>query len=248
MRDSSAGWLSTREAAELLRVSEASVRRWSDRGVLPVRRVGRRRERRYRVDDVRQFARRQQARGPAPEPSASRVLLGGLPVEAPSHLAALYDGDAGPLRLSLPFLVDGLRSAQPCVLVAKGELLDRYLEALRPEIDVDQALASGLLSVADGPGRTQEEALEFWEERCWAALAKGSSVIRAVAEMSSAREGFVSEREMLAFESAVNLTFRRFPIVALCQYDVDTFSGGALMAALKAHPDLFALPLGRFLN
>jgi transcriptional repressor of dcmA and dcmR len=176
------------------------------------------------------------------------VRLGGLPVETSRHLAALYESDAGRLRLSLPFLVNGLRSAQPCFLVARGEVLDRYLEALRLEVDVDQAVTSGMLRVADGPGSTVEEALEFWEQGCWDALAKGSSVIRVVGEMASAREGFVSEREMLAFEVAVNLTFKRFPVVALCQYDVNAFTGAALMAALRSHPDLFELPLGRFLS
>ena len=37
--------LNTKEAARFLRVSEASIRRWSDAGLLPARRVGRRRER-----------------------------------------------------------------------------------------------------------------------------------------------------------------------------------------------------------
>ena len=36
--------LNTEEAARFLRVSEASIRRWSDAGLLPARRVGRRRE------------------------------------------------------------------------------------------------------------------------------------------------------------------------------------------------------------
>ena len=47
--------LSTREAAELLGVSEASIRRWSDEGLLPVRRIGRRLERRFSEEDLRRF-------------------------------------------------------------------------------------------------------------------------------------------------------------------------------------------------
>src|SRR2546428_10515716 len=38
--------LNTPEAARFLRVSQASIRRWSDSGLLAARRVGRRRERR----------------------------------------------------------------------------------------------------------------------------------------------------------------------------------------------------------
>ena len=47
--------LNTKEAAEFLRVSEASIRRWSDSGLLPAQRVGRRRERRFAQSDLVQF-------------------------------------------------------------------------------------------------------------------------------------------------------------------------------------------------
>jgi hypothetical protein len=41
---------------------------------------------------------------------------------------------------------------------------------------------------------------------------------------------------------------RRYPVVVICQYDVREFDGEALLRALKAHPDLFALGVGTFLN
>src|SRR3989442_5262216 len=43
--------LNTAEAARFLRVSQASIRRWSDSGLLAARRVGRRRERRVNEAD-----------------------------------------------------------------------------------------------------------------------------------------------------------------------------------------------------
>ena len=50
--------LSTKAAAEHLRVSEASVRRWSDAGLLPVQRIGRRGTRRFAKSDLQAFAQR----------------------------------------------------------------------------------------------------------------------------------------------------------------------------------------------
>src|SRR3979490_3074688 len=47
--------LNTKEAARFLRVSEASIRRWSDAGLLPASRVGRRRERRFAHDELGRF-------------------------------------------------------------------------------------------------------------------------------------------------------------------------------------------------
>jgi len=246
--------LSTREAAGVLGVSEASVRRWSDGGALPVKRVGRRRERRFKADHVQGFeppgARRRSVAGGAGAPTAPKVTVGGRAVDAYTHLAALYDTDAGRLRLTAPFLQEGLEAGQPCFLMAHGEVLENYLARLRrvAGLNLNEALASGRLSVADTPGTTVDEALQFWEQSFWTAIDSRAPVIRVVGEMVSVRDRFTSEGEMLTYEAALNLTVKRFPCVVICQYDARRFSGQALFTALRAHPDLFSQPLGPFLS
>lgn len=244
------GWLSTHEAAQRLGVSEATVRRLSDRGALPVQRVGRRGERRYKVEDVQGFepsAPRLFTPGPPPPPS---VTVAGRAIEAPSHLCAFYDSDASRLRLSAPLLQEGLLAGEPCLLIANGDVLDQYLDRLGrvPGLDLDAAIASRRFTIPETPGRTVDEAVRFWEQALWAAVETGAPVIRAVGEMVSERERFISEAEMLAYEAAISLTLKRFPIVVICQYDVRRFSGQALFSALRAHPDLFSQPLGPFLT
>ena len=56
------------QAAALLRVSEASLRRWTNAGRLPCRRIGGRRERRFRRADLMAFL-----EGDASETPASHV-------------------------------------------------------------------------------------------------------------------------------------------------------------------------------
>jgi excisionase family DNA binding protein len=245
MRDRSREGLSTRQAAERLGVSEASVRRWSDEGRLPVRRVGKRRERRFRLEDVESASHVHARERPRTAGQAAQVMLGGQAVEVPIHLAALYDSDAGRVRLTAPFLGDGLRAGQPCFLLAQGEEAESYLAALdaMPGVDVDEALASGMLTVLGGPGRTVAKALDFWEEKLWAAKDRHAPVIRAVGEMVSERENFESEQEMLAYEAALNMTARRFPCAVICQYDVRRFSGPAILQAIRAHPDILDVSL-----
>ena len=240
--------LSTREVAERLSVSEASVRRWSDRGLLPVQRVGKRRERRFRPQDVNRLAGEATPAGPSGRPG-DQLLLGGRMVDIPFHLATFYDTDAGRFRLTIPFLVDGLRSGQPCVLVASGEVLDGYLLALETRgVDVETALTSGALATFPGPGRTVGEALDFWERILWLALDRNARMARGVGEMASVRDGFESEQEMLAFEAALDPTARRFPCALICQYDVRRFSGQAVLQALRAHPDILSVSLGPLLK
>lgn len=235
--------LSTKEVAERLGVSEASVRRWSDTGRLPVRRIGRRRERRFKPADVDRLTVHPRTPGlPADRP---RLALAGEMVAVPFHVATFYDSDHGRLRLTIPFLADGIRAGQPTFLIAHGAYLDDYLTALTvgAGIDVDAALESGALAVFPGPGRTVEEALDFWERNIWNALDRHATLIRGVGEMAAVREVFESEQEMLRFEAALDPTIRRFPFAAICQYDVREFSGRAVLAAMRAHPDMLDVSL-----
>src|SRR5690348_4130597 len=187
--------LSTRQVAERLGVSEASVRRWSDSGHLPVQRVGKRQERRFRARDVDAAARRRPSASPPPKPGAPDVVLAGQAISVPVHVPAFYDSDAGRVRLTAPFLAEGIKAGQPCFLLAQGEELSSYLVALDsdPTIDVDEALSSGALTVAGAPGKTVAQALDFWEAKLWEAMDRHATLMRAVGEMASEREGFESE-------------------------------------------------------
>jgi excisionase family DNA binding protein len=241
----------TKEAAGFLRVSEASIRRWSDAGLLSARRIGRRRERRFSETDLLRFL------GTAGGDAASRtetvptsVNVGGVPLPLHTHLATLYDSDPGRLRLTVPFFADGLRSGQPCYLAASGDVLDAYVEALgkEPGVDLDAAVAEGRFITIAGPGTSVEGALSFWEQAFWRALADGPSVLRVVGEMTCELHAFSSEAEMMRYEVAFNMLARRFPSVTLCQYDVREFGGEVVFQAIKAHPDLYSAHMGSFLS
>ena len=245
----SKGWLSTLQAAKRLGVSEASVRRWSDRGLLPVQRVGKRLERRFKPEHVERFAAPARP-GPPLASGPTRVTLAGQTVEVATHLATLYDSDAARTRLAAPFLAEGIRAGQPCFLMAEGEGLAGYMDALdaMPGVDVDAAIASGVLMIAAAPGSTARESLDHFEKVFWSAVDRNAAVIRLVGEMASVRDEFTSERELLDFEAMFNTVGKRFPCVAVCQYDVRKFSGQAVLAALRAHPDIFDVSMGLLLK
>jgi excisionase family DNA binding protein len=238
--------LNTQEAARYLRVSTASIRRWSDAGLLPVTRIGGRHERRFREVDL--IAYLGAGESPASRQSTA-VNVGGVSLPLHTHLATFYNTDSGRLRLSVPFFAEGIRAGQPCFLGAGGDVLDAYLEALRAEgVDVDAAIRLGRFVPVDGPGTTLKGALDFWEQQFWPALAGGQTVIRVVGEMSSERKVFSSDAEMMNYEVAYNMLAKRFPMVTLCQYDVREFDGETIFLAIRSHPDLFSLHLGSFLH
>jgi len=181
--------------------------------------------------------------------SERAINVGGALVPIPGHLATFHSTDAGGLRLSLPFLAEGLRSGQPCFLVAHESVLQRYLDALAQQagVDLEAAIDGGQFTIIRLQG-TAPEAIDRWEQLFASALSTGATVIRLVGEMAAARTMFTSEEEMLRYEEMFDLMFRRYPGVYLCQYDVRAFGGSSLLRALKSHPDLYGLRLGTFLN
>jgi excisionase family DNA binding protein len=242
--------LNTKEAARFLRVSEASIRRWSDSGLLPARRLGPRRERRFDLSELERYLGNGPDNRQSPVRSPEAVTIGGASVPLRSHFAPIYSSDLGGLRLTVPFLADGLRAGQPCFLVASGPVLQRYATALTEDqrIDFEKATSSGQLVVMDGPGATAVESIANWEEKFSRALGGGPTTIRVVGEMACERRLFASDAEMIAYDEAYDLMTRRFPAVTLCPYDAREFDGETILRVLKAHPDMFQQHLGLFLN
>src|ERR1700693_2622408 len=106
------GLLNTKEAAQFLRVSEASIRRWSNAGLLKAQRVGGRRERRFAQDELVGFLDQPTGAARPAFSQTSTVNVGGTPVPLRSHLAPIFGTHLGGLRLSVPFLADGIRAGQ----------------------------------------------------------------------------------------------------------------------------------------
>jgi excisionase family DNA binding protein len=241
--------LNTKEAAKFLRVSEASIRRWSDFGLLPSHRVGRRRERRFAQADLVLFLGKPTGQVQPATAEVSSVNVGGAWVPIRTHVAPIYGTDAGGLRLTVPFLAAGIRAGQPSFLAATGTVLERYARALAElGIDFAEATDSKGLTIVGWEGGTVEAALANWEGLWGKALAAGPTVLRVVGEMASERTMFGSDADMLAYEEAYEVMAKRFPAVTLCQYDAREFDGEIMLRVLKAHPDMFELHLGGFLN
>jgi excisionase family DNA binding protein len=240
--------LNTREAARFLRVSEASIRRWTDAGILPVQRVGRRNERRFTEDTLRAFLRQgEQAAAPDTERRAS-VSLRGTAIQVPCHLATFYDSDAGRLRLSVPFISQGLKLGETCFVVASGHSLDAQQDALSGAgIDVEAEAVGGRLVFISKLPPTATESIAEWERLWERALAGGPGSIRVVGDMALELKTFKVPSEMILYEASFDTMAKRYPVAVLCQYDVRAFDGVTLLSAIKTHPDIYNIRLGNLL-
>jgi hypothetical protein len=205
-----------------------------------VQRLGRRGTRRFSEADLRAFA---------------GADLGGLSDQAPvrpalerhDHFATFYDSDAARMRTTIPFLRAGLQAGDQCFIVADDELAAQYTRALGlGEVTSPGAASERQLAIRFSVGSTAKEAVATWEDLWLQALGEGSKTIRVVGEIAIYAD-LTAAGELLDYEVAYDSVSRRYPVVTICQYDVRRFSGQAVLAALKVHPDLFNRRISEFL-
>lgn len=228
--------LDIRQAAALLKVTETSLRRWTDAGRLACLRVGARRERRFRRSDLLAFLEHQPATTGASAARAPGVIIGGLPVEYGTHLCSIYSNDAARTTLASSFLADGLSDKSATFLFATDDAAKPIMQRLG---------ADGQVTVL-GYRPTRGAQLETLENLFVAAVARGCRSMRVVGDVS---EGKLAQRkrfsEVIEYELGYAQLSKRFPVVALCQYDARQHTGREICSVLKCHPDLFRYPVER---
>jgi len=245
--------LNIKEAASLLNVSEISLRRWTDSGKLRCFRVGGKRERRFRRQDLLDFLENQ---SPAtihqtadPARRTSGILLEGIPIEYGKHICSLYETDRGRIKLAVPFLTDGLRRGDVCFLIAADEEKMHILEHLRAVIgDPGKVTETNQLVISDGMD-SGEDMLEFLEHNFIKATQSGDRLLRVLGDMTWFLTKGLGQDELFDYENRYDKTLgHQFPVVSLCQYDARKFSGMAVVNALKSHEDTFQYPVTRFIG
>lgn len=248
--------LNIKQAAKFLNTSVISIRRWSDAGKLPCLRIGVRRERRFRLADLALYL--EQNKTPASDlkakhtiigPRVAQITLEGFTIDYGTHLCAFYETDSGRLKLSLPFLLDGLQKGDRCFLIASSEVQAHILQELRdvrPSIDKD--IKEDRLIVMEGLS-SAAAMYAFFEKAFLEASKHGIQGLRVLGDMAWCLHKDLALEELNEFETRYNNGLgKRFPVISLCQYDARIFPGVAILGALKCHDDIFHYPLSHFLG
>lgn len=236
------------EAARFLNVSETSLRRWTNAGLLACLRIGRRRERRFRRSDLLAFLEQPvgqsgEAASTSPETSQDEPVA----TIHGNHLCGIYGSDAGRLDLVVPFLLEGLRKKSVCFLIASVRAQREILKAMkrmRPSLDAD--IKARRLIVSEHQ-KSPADQCRFFETAMTKAEAEGVESFRVVGDMWGLRL-LVSSKQMVELELGFErLIVPRFPVMAICAYDARKFTGVELLDALRDHEDTRRIPIGRTL-
>jgi len=247
--------LTLKQAATLLNVSMASLRRWGDSKTIPCYRVGAQKARRFRQEDLMAFisepvektGKARDAQMKAKPQSRYHGRDTGPVIKYEHHICALYERPAGRLRLSVPLLSEGLKAGDLCFLVATQRSRDQILDALRKVYpNVRAAVQNGQLLFPECKGN-KEQMLRQLEEQFLTATISGERKLRLVGDMEWTLAAGWNAQELYEYELLYNNRLgHRFPIATLCQYDVEAFPGRCLLDALKSHEDTFEYPIRAF--
>ncbi len=222
--------LDIKQAAQFLKVSETSLRRWTNAGWLACLRVGRKRERRFRRTDLLAFVEQQP--------------VAGAPLSRPpgSHMCGFYASDLSRVNLAVGFLADCLHPGSVSYLAsapdARHQIL-AHLKRRRPSVHSD--IDAGRLVLSEYAA-TPPAQLDYWETTFAAATRAGAHSLRVVGDVSGGLGPQVAPHELVEYELGYDRLQQRFPVATLCLYDVRGSSGLDMLDVLKCHEGVFRYP------
>lgn len=238
------------EAADLLKVSKASLRRWSNSGLLQSYRVGDRSERRFKLDDLLAFVTTANGKSSLLEnysdavtPESGVPAPEAAPIGQRRHVCTFYKSPREQWQFFRPHFLDHLRPDARIVYLyhgdggrvvdwIKGEGLD--VKALRTNKRL--RLLSTTESYSIGGYFNTARMLDFWREIAAEAEADGIEKLLLTGEMGWANTNLPGHEQLLPYEEELDRMLERYPyITVVCQYPVYQISGVTVYDNLCCH-------------
>jgi DcmR-like sensory protein len=174
---------------------------------------------------------------------AGAVLSGidEIELQPGDHVCAFYRGDTDRDGLLAAYLGAGLTAGDKCICIVDFPHTAKRLDWLRHasgrpacrdgQLDVHLPEATYLA----GGGFSPDDMLTFWTESIIKAGIEGYSFCRLVGEMTWALRDAPGVEHLIGYESDLNRLTVSSPVVVLCLYDLDRFSGEVVVNIVKTH-------------
>ncbi len=220
--------LNVRETAEFLNVSEMTVRRWTNAGLLRCYRIGPKRERRFKLRELEEYL-----AGAAAWQKVCTVPLGLADSEVPdgAHLSHLYHDGQEALGVGVPYVMEGLRGGETVLVVAHEAGTRALLEALEGQgLDIQALRDRGKLHLSGGMPTPEEQAAYI------ASVASSSTGrFRLLGDMNWAKDRRWSAENLRGLEDMTNRGTSCPGRLILCQYSLAICSGQEAMMVMETH-------------
>lgn len=222
--------LNIQQAARFLNVSEMTVRRWTNAGALHCYRIGARRARRFRIEDLVAYLEMRDQ--PVSPPTGVPLGYNGLQAPAGTHLAHLPMDAFEALDLAIGYICNGLSNHETVCVVAPDHRMGQIVQRMRSSgVDPAACRHSGDCFFSEGMDTPMRQA------RFLAEVAERTGQrLRVFGDMAWAKEKGWGAQELRELEDLVNAApSRAAGNLYLCQYALDRFSGQETLMAMETH-------------
>ncbi len=169
----------------------------------------------------------------------------GHPLAHSAHICAFFDSEQQEYACLVPYFAEGLARGEQVVTIRDSDRCAGHAAKLRASgaIPVDEAIRANRLRVVASEETYLQDGI-FEVERMYRMIekaltdapAEGFSRVRTCGEMSWALRGLPGTDDLMEYESRVNELTKQHDCTLMCTYDINRFSGRALMDVLATHP------------
>ncbi|MFO7962979.1 MAG: MEDS domain-containing protein [Desulfobacterales bacterium] len=219
--------LDIKDAARFLKVSEMTIRRWTNSGKLKCYRIGGKRERRFDMANLTEFLHDSQNCHLKPLGIEGKMVPDG------AHMTHYYSGEKEAFSVSLPYLIEGFKRNEALLAVIPAERGRKLLAGLEQQgFPARSWLKHGQLTLTDGldsPDKMISYLVGFAEK---------ANEFRVVGDMIwTVKKGWGFE-SLKTFEQTPTLFRPPKKGLLLCQYSLAEFSGSYIMMAAEFHKQM----------
>lgn len=243
--------LTISEASELLNVSKASLRRWSNSGQLRCYRIGDRSERRFDLKDLLDFV--TDASGQAfildKFDAETDSLSRSTPAQASAHqiqrrhVCTFYKNPREQWQLFRPHFLAHMAESTRTVYLYHGDK-NRVINWIKSEgLNLEDLQDRGtvqLLSTAEtyciGGFFNTDRMLDFWRKIVAGAKQSGVERLLLTGEMGWANTNLPGHEQLVPYEAVLDHMLELYPwVTVVCQYPVYQISGATVYDNLCVH-------------
>lgn len=173
------------------------------------------------------------------------VTMCGRSLANATHICAFFDSESQEYDCLIPYFAEGLAQGEQVVTIRDASKCGEHVAKLRERMPapIDLPIRNNQLRVVASEETYLQDGT-FEAERMYAMLesvlkdAAGSPFerVRTCGDMTWALRNMPGTDELMEYESGVNKLIRDFDCTLMCVYDVNKFSGRAVMDVLATHP------------